>query len=91
MNTADSIRQKLTEAFSPSRLDIIDDSASHQGHSGWRPGGETHFLVEIVAEAFAGKSRVERQRAVYAVLDAELSTTVHALSVRTMTPNETAE
>ena len=59
---ADTIRRKLTGAFQPARLEIVDDSHRHAGHAGARPGGETHFNVEIVSEAFAGKSRVERQR-----------------------------
>lgn len=88
MSVADQMREKLTATFTPSRLDIVDESARHAGHSGWRPGGETHFHLEIVAEAFAGKSRLERQRAVYAVLDEELATSVHALSVRALTPAE---
>lgn len=88
MSVADRIHTKLTTAFSPVRLDVVDDSQSHAGHAGWRPGGETHFNVEIVSEAFVGQSRIQRQRAVHAVLDEELSTTVHALSLRTLTPAE---
>lgn len=88
MTMADRMRQKLTEAFAPTRLDIIDDSHRHAGHAGAREGGETHFTVEIVAAAFAGKSRVERQRLVYATLAAELQERVHALALRTLTPTE---
>jgi BolA protein len=88
MTMADRMRQKLTAAFAPTRLDIIDDSHRHAGHAGAREGGETHFTVEIVAAAFAGKSRVERQRLVYATLAAELQERVHALALRTLTPAE---
>lgn len=88
MTVADRIRHKLTDALSPTRLDIIDESHRHAGHAGWREGGETHFQVEIVAESFAGKSRLERQRIVYDVLNEELAETVHALSLRTLTPEE---
>lgn len=80
------IRAKLTEAFSPAILEIIDDSESHRGHGGFREGGETHFNVEIVAEAFAGMSRVEQQRRVYSVLSDELSDRVHALSLKISAP-----
>ena len=71
----------MTEAFQPVSLNIKDESSQHAGHNGARPEGETHFRVEIVAGAFAGKSRVDCQRMVYAVLADELAGPVHALSV----------
>ena len=85
---ADSIRAKLTEALHPARLDIVDDSHRHAGHAGARPEGESHFTVTIVSSAFAGQSRVARQRAVYGLLAAELKSDVHALSLATLTPEE---
>jgi BolA protein len=88
MAVADTIRRKLSAALSPLRLDITDDSRRHAGHAGARAGGETHFTVEIVAAAFAGKSRVERQRMVYAALADELRVQVHALALATLTPDE---
>jgi BolA protein len=88
MSVADRMHDKLTAAFSPLRLEIIDDSARHAGHSGARPGGETHFNVEIVADAFVGKSRLDRQRAIHAILEEELAGPVHALSVKAATPDE---
>ncbi|BBK45101.1 BolA family transcriptional regulator [Allostella vacuolata] len=88
MTMQDTIRDKLTQAFVPIRLAIEDDSHRHAGHAGARPGGETHFRVEIVAAAFAGRSRVERQRMVYAALAAELADSVHALQLRTLAPGE---
>jgi len=88
MTTADAIREKLTAAFAPAALDVVDDSARHEGHSGSRPGGETHFSVRIVSDAFEGLTRVERQRRVYAALAGELKTQVHALSLTTLTPAE---
>jgi len=90
MTMAERIHRKLTDAFAPERLDIVDDSHRHAGHSGAREGGETHFSVEIVAAAFRGKSRVERQRLVYAALAAELQERVHALALRTFAPEEDA-
>jgi len=88
MTMADTMREKLTAAFSPEALEVIDESAKHAGHSGARPGGETHFNVRIVSKSFEGLSRVERQRRVYAALAEELKARVHALSLTTLTPAE---
>ncbi len=79
---ADTIQAKLMEAFAPTVREITDDSARHAGHAGHSGGGESHFTVTIVSPAFAGLSRVARQRAVYTVLAEELAGPVHALSVR---------
>ena len=84
----DAIRDKLTEAFQPSRLEIQDDSARHAGHSGAREGGESHFSVTIEAEAFRGAAKIARQRMVHHALAAELAGPVHALSVRALAPGE---
>jgi BolA protein len=88
---AETIRKKLTQAFQPQRLEIVDESYKHKGHAGARPEGETHFRVEIVAASFAGQSRVARQRLVYATLANELKDRVHALSLATLTPDEAAQ
>jgi BolA protein len=88
MPVADRIRQKLTARFAPLQLDIADESHRHQGHAGARPEGETHFSVTIVAAAFAGQSRVARQRLVYEALAEELATRVHALSLSARAPGE---
>jgi BolA family transcriptional regulator, general stress-responsive regulator len=88
MSIADTVRRKLSERFQPFRLDLVDDSARHAGHSGARPEGETHFSVTIVATAFSGKSRVARQRLVYEALAEELATRIHALSLTTLAPEE---
>lgn len=82
----DQIRAKLAEALAPESLDVIDESALHAGHAGARPEGETHFRVEIVAAAFEGLSRVERQRLVYKILAAELADSVHALALSASPP-----
>lgn len=84
---ADRIRGKL-QTLEPVRLAIFDDSHRHRGHAGARPEGETHFRVEIVATAFAGKSRLERQRAIYALLAEEMAERVHALQIAALTPEE---
>lgn len=88
MKVAAAIETKLRAALTPTRLAVIDESHLHHGHAGARPGGESHFRVEIVADAFAGLSRVARQRRVYEVLAEELAGPVHALSVIARTPAE---
>lgn len=88
MRVEATIRSKLTEAFAPSRLEIVDESHLHEGHVGARPEGETHFRVEIVSAAFDGLSRVARQRQVYSALADELAGPVHALALKTMAPAE---
>src|SRR5665213_1353310 len=88
ITTADRMRAKLVAALNPTRLDIIDDSARHAGHAGARAGGETHFHIAIAAAAFAGQSRLARQRLVYAILAEELAGGVHALSVAAQAPEE---
>lgn len=90
MSVANSIQVKLTDAFSPSHLNIVDESHLHAGHVGARPEGETHFRVEIVASAFEGASRVERQRMIYKILADELAERVHALALTVRTPAEHA-
>jgi BolA family transcriptional regulator, general stress-responsive regulator len=88
MGVADTIRAKLTERFTPIRLEISDESHRHAGHEGARPEGETHFSITIVSAAFTGESRVARQRLVYQTLAEELTTRVHALSLTTLAPDE---
>jgi BolA family transcriptional regulator, general stress-responsive regulator len=88
MTMAERIRVKIEVGLKPARLAIFDDSHRHQGHAGARPGGETHFRVEIVAASFAGQSRLERQRTVYALLAEELADRVHALQLTTLAPGE---
>jgi BolA protein len=85
---ADGMRERLTAALAPSRLDLMDESALHAGHAGARPAGETHFRMLIVAPSFAGKSRLERQRMVFAALGDLMQTDIHALSITALTPDE---
>ena len=91
MSVAERIREKLTKGLQPLRLSIRDESHRHVGHAGWRPQGETHFHVEIVAAGFAGESRVARQRRVYALLAEDLAGPVHALALTTLSPEEDRE
>jgi BolA protein len=86
MSVAQNIEHKLTEAFAPLSLKVIDESHLHAGHVGARPEGETHFRVELVSAVFADCSRVDRQRMVYDTLSDELAGPVHALSLLVSPP-----
>jgi BolA protein len=88
LTVGETIKRKLTERLAPARLDITDESHLHAGHAGARPGGESHFRVEVVSAAFEGMNRVARQRLVYDVLSAELAAGLHALALKTLTPLE---
>jgi BolA protein len=88
MTTRDVITEKLTKAFTPERVQVVDESHLHAGHAGHRPGGESHFRVYIVAEAFRGKSRLERHRMINATLVGELQGGVHALAIHASAPDE---
>ena len=88
---ANTICQRLTAALAPSRLDLADESARHAGHAGARPEGESHFRLLIVAATFAGKSRLERQRMVFAALGDLMQTDIHALSITALAPDEAVE
>ena len=88
MNTRERILDTLTTAFAPQRVEVIDKSHLHAGHAGSRPGGETHYRVRIVADAFAGKGRIERHRMINTALAAELAGGVHALAIHASAPGE---
>jgi BolA protein len=88
MRTVEHITQKLTEAFAPESLRVVDESDLHAGHAGHRPGGETHFRLYIVSRAFGGKTRLERHRLINAALAAELAGGVHALAIHASAPGE---
>ena len=80
--------RRLGSALSPTRIELTDDSEQHRGHGGYNPAGESHFSLTIESLAFAGKSRVERQRMVYAALGDLLRERVHALSIKATAPGE---
>ena len=88
MTAKDHITKKLSEAFTPDSLDVVDESHLHEGHAGHQPGGETHFRVYIVSKAFDGKSRIDRHRMINALLAPELSGSVHALAIHAFAPGE---
>ena len=85
---ASEIERLLTAAFAPTRLAVINDSARHSGHSGDDGSGESHFTVEIESAAFAGVSRLQRQRMVNAALGDIPGQRVHALAVKARAPGE---
>ena len=88
MRTADLITQKLTEAFAPQSLKVVDESHQHEGHAGHRPGGQTHFRIYIVSDSFKGKTRLERHRLINGILSSELAGSVHALAIHAAAPGE---
>jgi len=88
MRTADLITQKLTAALAPQSLKVDDESHLHEGHAGHREGGQTHFRVYIVSEAFKGKTRIERHRMINGILSAELAGGIHALAIHATAPGE---
>jgi len=88
MLVKDGIAAKLSAAFAPHSLDVVDESHRHEGHAGARPGGQTHFKVHIVSEAFRGKSRIERHRMINGALADELAGGIHALAIQASAPGE---
>ena len=90
MRVADTITEKLTAAFAPESLRVVDESHQHEGHAGHRPGGQTHYRVYIVAEAFRGKSRIDRHRMINQTLSREFAGGVHALAIHAAAPGEGA-
>lgn len=88
LGVASRMEKLLVEAFEPSFLSILDESARHAGHSGAREGGESHYRIEIVSKKFAGKSRVEQHRMVYEVIKPLIDEGLHAVALSTEAPSE---
>jgi BolA protein len=88
MSVEDRIREKLTKAFAPSALEVVNDSHRHAGHAGSPGTGESHFSIKVVSAAFAGKSRLERHRMVNEALAEELAGKIHALAITALAPEE---
>jgi len=80
--------RRLNSSLAPTRLDLVDDSEQHRGHGGYNPAGESHFTLRIESAAFEGKTRVQRQRMIYAALGELMESRVHALSIRATAPGE---
>lgn len=85
------IEEKLNKAYAPQSLELIDESHLHAGHNEAAKSGETHFRLRMVAAAFEGVSRLDRQRQVLGVLKDELAGPVHALALKLKTPDEAAK
>jgi BolA protein len=85
---ATEMLRRLDSSLGPARIELTDDSEQHRGHGGYNPEGESHFSLKIESPAFAGKSRVERQRMVYAALGDLIESRVHALSIKASAPGE---
>lgn len=81
MSVTNEIHERLQAAFSPSDLQVEDDSERHRGHAGYQEGGESHFNVRIRSQAFEGQTRIARHRAVHAALGPDLVGRIHALSL----------
>ena len=88
MTLKDSLGAALSERLHPISLSVVDESHQHVGHAGWREGGETHFRLDIVSAAFAGKSRVERHRIVNDILADAFRHGLHALAIKARAPGE---
>lgn len=86
---AESIRQRLEQAVTPASVEVIDESHKHAGHAGAKDG-RGHFVVNVVADAFAGKSLIQRHRMVYEAMGDLMDTDIHALSINARTPDEAA-
>jgi BolA family transcriptional regulator, general stress-responsive regulator len=82
MSVTEQIRAALEAAFRPTRLEVVDESELHRGHSGWREEGESHFRVAIEAPVFGDMSRIERHRAVHGALGPDLVGRIHALALK---------
>lgn len=87
MPVREAIVAKLSAKFVPTTLEVIDESARHQGHAGSRADGETHFRIRIVADSLSGKSRLEQHRAIMEALSDELRDRIHALAIEVRTPS----
>jgi BolA protein len=90
MRTVDVLTKKLNDTFAPQSLNVVDESHHHEGHAGARPGGQTHFRVYIVSDAFKGKTRIDRHRMINQALADDLAAGVHALAIHATAPGEGA-
>lgn len=88
MAITDRIHTKLHQNLLISKLEVVDESSKHQGHAGWKDGGETHFNVKIISSDFAGKNKVARHKIIYSILAEEMENDIHALSIIALTPDE---
>ncbi len=90
MSVQQEMEQILRDTFAPTLLEVINDSASHSGHSGDNGSGESHFTIVIESAAFTGKSRLDRQRMVNKALGDIPGQRVHALAIKASSPHDAA-
>ncbi len=88
MGTVERIQQSLQSGLAPARLEVIDESGQHVGHSGHIPGKTTHIRVRVTSAAFSGKSRIDRHRIVNALMKDEIDAGLHALAIEAKAPGE---
>ncbi len=88
MSLREVITSILTKELTPIYIQVTDFSESHRGHAGYGEKGESHFDVVIVSDIFSGKSRIDRQKMVYTILENEMKTKIHALTLKTLTVDE---
>ena len=81
MTRAEQITTRLTDAFDPEHLDVVDESEMHRGHAGFQEGGESHFRVKMVSSALVGQSRIAQHRAVHTAIGKQLMGEIHALAL----------
>ena len=91
MSVRDDIEKKLSLKFTPTHLEVVDESEKHRGHAGSRPGGETHFRVRITSPQLDSLGRVAQHRAVMETLDTELKSGVHALAIEVVKTGASAD
>lgn len=82
MNIKDEIIRRLEKEFDVTLLNVKDESHKHEGHAGYRPGGQTHFRIELISSDFKGMSHIKKQRMIYHILDDLMKTKIHALSMK---------
>lgn len=88
MSLREVITSILTKELTPIYIKVTDFSESHRGHAGYGEKGESHFDVLIVSDEFSGKSKIDRQRMVYKILEQEMKSQIHALTLKTLTAEE---
>ncbi len=81
MGLDSEIRQRLTKAFAPTHLEVLNESALHAGHSGDDGSGESHWRIVIAAEAFAAQTRLQRHRSIHAAIGPDVIARIHALAI----------
>ena len=88
--TEEYLIDKITQNLTLNEINVIDESASHAGHAGYREGGGSHFSMLVVSDEFEGLSKIKRHQKIYSILSEEMKDAIHALSIKALTPSEVA-